>query len=206
VVNVTRRDAMQFCRWLTKVENRQYRLPREAEWEYASRAGTVTSYFFGDDPSALEQNTYDKWDLRSVATKTSNSWGLYGIHSDVIEFCSDWFSPDYYSNSPKIDPVGPPAGTAFVRRGGQRVPVYKRVPIESPLDCFFDTGFRVVLEVTETPAKTTATPPAADQSVLTLQGHAGSVTGVAFSPDGKRIVSGSDDSTLRIWDISSLKP
>ena len=140
VVNVTWNDAQALAAWLTKTEGRRYRLPTEAEWEYACRAGTRTRYHSGDDPASLQRvaNVFDtdsavhwpRW--RAMALKGSdgfaftapvgsfapNPWGLHDMHGNVWEWVSDWHGDDYYAQSPLDDPQGPPSGDVRVRRGG----------------------------------------------------------------------------------------
>ncbi|MFW6170822.1 MAG: SUMF1/EgtB/PvdO family nonheme iron enzyme, partial [Planctomycetota bacterium] len=119
-------EAMEFCEKLSSEEGLEYRLPTEAEWEYACRAGTNTMYHFGDDASNLgdyawyEQNAYEagkKYPHR-VGQKKPNSFGLYDMHGNVWEWCQDWYGEDYYVTSPANDPTGPEDGSARVYRGG----------------------------------------------------------------------------------------
>jgi formylglycine-generating enzyme required for sulfatase activity len=114
-------DCQVFLKKLsTKVEKGQFRLPTEAEWEYACRAGTMTSFYTGDtdddldeagwfDDNSMEQ-TYE------VGLKKPNAWGLYDMHGNVCEWCQDWYGE--YSHEPEIDPIGPSSGSVRVLRGG----------------------------------------------------------------------------------------
>ena len=103
-----------------------YRLPTEAEWEYACRAGTQTRWSFGDDEFALGSYVwyYDNaWDAgeeyaHAVGTKLPNPWGLYDMHGNVWEWVNDWYGEDYYNSSPRVDPPGPSSGSYRVFRGG----------------------------------------------------------------------------------------
>ena len=101
-----------------------FRLPTEAEWEYACRAGSATAYSFGDGASQLKDYAwYDKnaWDIgekyaHGVGLKKPNAWGLYDMHGNVWEWCQDW-KGDYPSGS-VTDPTGPSRGSSRVFRGG----------------------------------------------------------------------------------------
>ncbi len=100
-----------------------YRLPTEAEWEYAARAGSTTEYSFGDDPAELKRYAWFKGNspLRRpspVGQKEPNAWGLYDLYGNVCEWCHDWYEEEYYQHSPEQDPRGPTTGTTRVLRGG----------------------------------------------------------------------------------------
>jgi formylglycine-generating enzyme required for sulfatase activity len=122
---VTHGDAVEFCRKLSKEEGVEYRLPTEAEWECACRAGTTTAYSFGDDVSKLGQYAWygkNAWDIgeeyaHRVGQKLPNPWGLYDMHGNVWEWCQDGFAP-YGSEKVVSDPLGPAQGFARVLRGG----------------------------------------------------------------------------------------
>ena len=108
-------DAVAFCNKLAEKTGTQTRLPTEAEWEYACRAGTTTKYFFGDDPSKLGEYAWfednDGGKSHPVGQKKPNPWGLYDICGNVVERVSDKYAKDYYAKSPKVDPTGPSQGT-----------------------------------------------------------------------------------------------
>ncbi len=102
------------------------RLPTEAEWEYACRAGTTTAYSFGDDSSKLGDyawhhgNACDKGEkyAHSVGVKKPNAWGLYDMHGNVWEWCADWYDEKYYANADTQVPQGHDSGGDRVLRGG----------------------------------------------------------------------------------------
>jgi len=122
VVQVTWNDCEAFCRWLSGKEGKTYRLPTEAEWEYACRAGSAGKYCFGDSKSELGQYAWHHGNsaemTHPVGEKVRNGFGLYDIHGNVSELCQDWHDKDYYAGSPTDDPTGPPTGSSRVHRGG----------------------------------------------------------------------------------------
>ena len=100
-----------------------YRLPTEAEWEYAARAGTDTPWSFGNDEEVLGEYAWyegndDTGETRDVGLKQPNPWGLYDVHGNVWEWVQDWYGEQYYGESPEADPPGPATGSARVMRGG----------------------------------------------------------------------------------------
>ena len=163
VENVSWDDAVEFCRRVSelpeeKSAGHEYRLPTEAEWEYACRAGTTTAYSFGDDDSPLgEFEWYSENSQKSshpVGEKKPNPWGLYDIHGNVSELCQDWFGG--YPADSVTDPTGPSAGSARVTRGsswrlpakycrsGVRGQIVPSSHTNDPPDRGSSVGFRVV--------------------------------------------------------------
>ncbi len=139
MVNVSWNDAVAFCKWLSKKEGKTYRLPTEAEWEYACRAGTTTRYYSGDDPETLAKvgNVADatakakfpdwKYTIKAndgyvftapVGKFKPNAFGLYDMHGNAWQWCADWYGAEYYATSPADDPTGPDSGDDRVLRGG----------------------------------------------------------------------------------------
>lgn len=127
VVFVSWDEAQAFCQWLTAKEGRPYRLPTEAEWEYACRAGTTAAFSTGDTlPPELQKNVGECWfpgdrtdhDIvpLHVARTAPNAWGLYDMHGNVEEWCLDWYGP--YAPDAQADPVGRADGDYRVTRGG----------------------------------------------------------------------------------------
>ena len=118
-------DAKEFCRRLSampaeRAAKRVYRLPTEAEWEYACRAGTTTRWYSGDDEAGLADvawfNENSGPTTHPVGEKKPNAWGLYDMHGNVWQWCMDWFGK--YEQSPPNDSAGPATGTTRVLRGG----------------------------------------------------------------------------------------
>jgi len=122
VTFVTWQQAVDFCRWLSKKEGRAYRLPTEAEWEYACRAGTTTIFSTGETLTAKQANVgLDTDGDRRLTTVpvggyAANPWGLFDMHGNVEEWCLDWYGP--YEAGAQTDPVGRADGHARVTRGG----------------------------------------------------------------------------------------
>ncbi len=169
VVEVSWNDAVAFCAWLSREECRTYRLPTEAEWEYACRAGTTTKYFSGDDPETLVKvgNVADatarakhpRWDwtiagrdgyvyTAPVGSFQPNAFGLHDTHGNVWEWCWDWYDEDSYKRPSAGDPSGGAKAGLHVQRGGswEDAPRYYRSATRSrhgPQERFGHVGFRV---------------------------------------------------------------
>jgi formylglycine-generating enzyme required for sulfatase activity len=170
VVNVSWNDARAFCRWLARRGGRKARLPSEAEWEHACRAGTATRYYFGDDPEELAEyaNVLDGTFHRHfpgargaikaedgyvftapVGSFRPNPFGLFDMHGNVLQWCTDWYEPDLAGLAPRdplrLDKV---SHSARVVRGGSwlsqaaacRTAFREMVP---PASCHCTAGFRV---------------------------------------------------------------
>jgi len=193
VVCVTWRDAQAFCEWLSRQEGRTYRLPTEAEWEYACRAGTETLFWTGDWPATLEGaanladtallEVYQKaegcspWHDGFAFTApaghyTANFFGLYDMHGNVGEWCQDWYSSNYYEFSLMKDPTGPQQPTIWrVVRGAS----WYNGPMSSRSSgrhdgiataCSTTNGFRLVMDVEsdeESDRKDVWAPPLSDR-------------------------------------------
>ena len=124
VINVNWDDATAFAEWMG------CRLPTEAEWEYACRAGSTTPFNTGNNLTTSQANfdgnypykNYTKGQYREktlpVGSFDSNAWGLYDMHGNVWEWCNDWYGSDYYNSSPPNNPSGPSTGQGRVARGG----------------------------------------------------------------------------------------
>ncbi len=122
VVNVSWNDAIAFCDWLSSQDGKTYRLPTDAQREFACRGGTTATFFFGSDPGLLGKYAWnsDNSSLgpHDVGQKLPNPLGLYDMLGNVWEWCSDRYDAKYYRSSPAIDPQGPVDGNERVTRGG----------------------------------------------------------------------------------------
>jgi formylglycine-generating enzyme required for sulfatase activity len=171
-VNLSWQDCKAFCDWLAKKEGKAYRLPTEAEWEYACRAGTTTRYSSGDDPETLARvgnvadasaaKLFPQWQtLRAddhfaftapVGSFRPNAFGLYDMHGNALEWCEDWLW--YVNPEQRKDPQGAPFGVLRVQRGGS----WADFPYQStsarrsglgPDNYCISSGFRVVMPAEE---------------------------------------------------------
>lgn len=126
-ISMTQHAANKYCQWLSARTGHFYRLPTEAEWEYACRAGTTTVYYFGNDPELLpefawfSENSEGKY--QKVGKKKPNAWGLYDMAGNVVEWCLDQYDPEYYKTAVNLPPLRDPWNKAaksypHVVRGG----------------------------------------------------------------------------------------
>lgn len=159
VTFITWQQATAFCQWLSKKERKPYRLPTEAEWEYACRAATTSSYSTGERITPAQANlgktAEDKPLAKAmkVGSYAPNGWGLFDMHGNVAEWCADWYGP--YEAGTQVDPVGRADGHArvvrgwsFQQAGNQGTARFARSANRSgllPEDANRYTGFRVVL-------------------------------------------------------------
>jgi len=153
-VGISWYEAREFCSRLNQIEGYDYRLPTEAEWEFACRSGSKQEYSFGDDSRLLATYAWysgtasGKRYLQPVAQRTPNRWGLFDMHGNAWEWCSDWYGG--YPRSGTVDPPGPETGEARVLRGGYFAakPESVRCAFRNhfrPNGSSFNVGFRVAM-------------------------------------------------------------
>jgi formylglycine-generating enzyme required for sulfatase activity len=154
-------DAAAFCEALSDLLDRRVRLPTEAEWEYAARAGTRTAYFMGD-VLPLDEATFDdaavdgaiseqaiQRGTTDIADYPANAWGVHDMHGNLWEWCADWYAP--YAPGEQVDPTGPTTGQVRVLRGGSwhqpsRLARSANRYWARPTLRHYNVGFRIVLE------------------------------------------------------------
>jgi len=169
VCNITWKDVEAYCRWLSGLEKKKYRLPTEAEWEYACRAGTTTHWYFGDELKDSNVREYMWLSLpvkfgknfatsHPVGKKKTNDFGLHDMHGNIAEMCADFYDPASYETRAKeiltTDPKGPdasPTGQRVVRGGSFLDPpsvarASYRFSVD-PAQGNVGVGFRIVCEV-----------------------------------------------------------
>ena len=158
VINVSWNGATAYCEWLSKKTGQTYRLPTEAEWEYAAGGGANnrTKYAGTDNENELRKYAwFDKnagGKTHEVGTREANQLGIYDMSGNVWEWCVDWYSKDYYKNSPKNNPNGATSGSGRVLRGGSWDfnAVLSRIAdrnSNSPVIKWSRNGFRIVFSL-----------------------------------------------------------
>ncbi|HEV8000280.1 MAG TPA: SUMF1/EgtB/PvdO family nonheme iron enzyme, partial [Planctomycetaceae bacterium] len=185
VVQVAWQDATAFCDWLSRKEGKTYRLPTEAEWEYACRAGTATRTYYsaevedttkiGNVADAAAKALFPQWKelvnssdgyayTSPVGKFLPNNFGLYDTIGNAAEWCSDRYAADYFQHSPTDNPTGPATGDARIGRGGGFTRVAGSRYRYWGVDSFRrpDWGFRVECDIR--PAHSNATSAAANSS------------------------------------------
>jgi len=195
-INVSWNDAVEFFAWLSKKEGKSYRLPTEAEWEYACRSGTTTLFHTGDRlPDGFQKwkfneklikrffpktgkfpSDYRDWPAEAplrVAQTPANAWGLFDMHGNVEEWCQDWYGP--YEADAQTDPVGRVDGDFRITRGGSHTDFTRMLRSANrsgrPPETMSDRiGFRVVMgETPKTPARPLPPPPLNARDVVQSQ-------------------------------------
>ncbi len=160
VMNVDWYDVRDFIKRLNKLSGENFRLPTEAEWEYACRAGSTARFFHGSLKMNLSgyawfyDNAFKKGNMHAheVGTRKPNKWQLHDMLGNVYEWCSDWYSRNYYNKSPVSNPKGPIYGTYKVVRGGDwaRTDYFLRVASRryySPHYKDVNVGFRLAKSI-----------------------------------------------------------
>ena len=155
VEQVSWNDCQAFCQKLSSITGKTFRLPTEAEWECACRAGTQTIWHFGNDQGVLGQYAWfsgnSGYQTHPVGQLKPNAWDLYDMLGNVWEWCQDWFDERYYASSPQDNPQGLSGGQYRVLRGGgyDNFPLYCRPAYRNrnlPVDQRYYFGLRVVVE------------------------------------------------------------
>ena len=172
VIGITQYAATKYCEWLSARTGKKYRLPTEAEWEYAARAGTKTAYSFGDDAAAVGEYAWLKSNSEEQpkvgGQKKPNAWGLFDVHGNAAEWTRDLYDAAFYAKSPADNPVNDPAKALYPHavRGGSwddepvrlrsaarrsSIEAWSRRDPQNPKSLWWHTdatfvGFRVVAE------------------------------------------------------------
>lgn len=247
VTKVSWDEAVEFCRKLSQLpeekgRGRVYRLPTEAEWEFACRAGSSTPFHFGDSVSPAQGNfhgnypffgghPYGPYRPTKVGSFLPNAHGLYDMHGNVCQWCSDWYDPLYYRNSPERDPPGPATGTHRVLRGGSWEDYAWNCRAASRFCLAPETrhawiGFRVACDVSGAATMENVThseKPLGPISKLALVRQPKPLSGLkswtietvpnrtravsfSFRPNGRQLATGGLDGAIRIWEPGQDRP
>jgi len=192
VIYVSWNEAVQFCQWLSNKENLPYRLPTEAEWEYACRAGTSTKYYTGDELPEIyhkhqDREAFPKFVDLTVGKTPANLWGLYDMHGNVEEWCYDCYGP--YVETEQTDPVGAFDGDFKVTRGGSHNTDVRYLRSANrqgtlPEDKHWLIGFRVVIGEMMPPPP--ISPPPVQTSALWAQNVTQKIHNWSDGPDPQK--------------------
>lgn len=147
-------DAVKFCEWASQITQKKYRLPTEAEWEYAARGGQKSRGFKYSGSDILEEvGWYEDSEKAEgdpfVGKKKPNELGIYDMSGLIEEACQDKYDKEYYFDSPVLNPLGPSKGSERVYRGGCIYSSASRCQVASRRDYVVDAGFRIVEELSE---------------------------------------------------------
>ena len=188
-------DATAFCEALSKKTGRTVRLPTEAEWEYACRAGTKTRFSFGDEDEDFDAHGWCKANsgakIHPVGRKKPNPAGLYDMHGNVFEWCRDWCDAKFYANAKNVDPENTTKTHTRVLRGGAwdiapaRCRATSRYSLSPGLRYYAIAGFRVVVGVGEKPKPLPTPKVASSGKELTLNLGKGVTMKLTSIPAGK---------------------
>jgi len=209
IFNVSWTECQLFLKKLNQSDpNHRFRLPSEAEWEYACRAGTKTRYSVGDKITTQDAHfnfasriTYSKTRPIEVGRFPANPFGLHDMHGNVCEWCYDWFERGYFTYALKKDPIGPVGGEARVYRGGSFRDSSEYDLQSSRRDAAmpeypqFDVGFRAVCEIDQASqlAATQPTPSPAKSAAAAMSSSAAGANGSSPLPSSGLVFDGKDD-------------
>jgi len=199
-------DAAEFCERISLATGHVCRLPTEAEWEYACRAGSTTAYYWGDqiDDEYAWYTGNSGAMAHPVGGKRRNQFGLHDMSGNVWEWCQDWFAPDYYADSPLDDPPGPATGNTRVIRGGfwgnPQMGLRSAMRLQRlPSGRYTGVGFRVLRVDTEPPVAVALAN--GQQTHLTIE--EASPGGTPVWLDGSLSSDPDGDSTSYEWDFNN---
>ncbi len=152
IVNISWNDATAYCKWLSTIKGKNYRLPTEAEWEYAALGGESYKYSGSNNRDEVAWHKDNSGgQTQAVGQKKTNDFGLFDMTGNALEWCSDWWDREYYIYRPSNDPTGPAAGKSKVLRGGnwKSDDFYSGIGMRFAVNPAYrdeQTGFRVVVK------------------------------------------------------------